>query len=140
MKKQQSGFTLIELVIVIVVLGILGAVAIPKFTDLATDAADAAAAGIAGELSTAIATNYAKVLLGGGTAITSGTSTCAALEPLLSGGALPTGISFVNSAAVITCADPAGKGGTVNTACKLKHAQGTATGTTKTAVNVICTA
>ena len=38
MKKQQSGFTLIELVIVIIVLGILSATAVPKFINLRDDA------------------------------------------------------------------------------------------------------
>lgn len=38
MKKQQSGFTLIELIMVIVVLGILAAFALPKFANLSGDA------------------------------------------------------------------------------------------------------
>ena len=41
-KRQQSGFTLIELVMVIVILGILDATALPKFLNLSTDATSAA--------------------------------------------------------------------------------------------------
>lgn len=59
MNKQQSGFTLIELIAVIVILGILAAVAVPKFVNLSTAAEEAAVAGVAGALSSASALNHA---------------------------------------------------------------------------------
>ena len=54
MKKQQSGFTLIELVMVIVILGILAASFAPKFVDLGTGATAAAKKGAQGAVKSAL--------------------------------------------------------------------------------------
>jgi len=52
--KRQSGFTLIELVIVVVILGFLAVTAIPKFIDLTDQAKQANIEGMAGGFATAI--------------------------------------------------------------------------------------
>lgn len=52
--KKQSGFTLIELVIVVVILGFLAVTAIPKFLDLTDQAKQANIEGAAGGFATAV--------------------------------------------------------------------------------------
>lgn len=64
-KHSQSGFTLIELVIVIVILGILAAVAIPKYEDMREQARVATLKGQLGSIRSAIAIQYARNALNG---------------------------------------------------------------------------
>ena len=63
--KNQSGFTLIELIIVIVILGILAVTALPKFIDISSDAHRATMKQVQGGLTEAIKLVYMKSVLEG---------------------------------------------------------------------------
>lgn len=63
--KRQSGFTLIELVVVIVILGILAATAAPKFMNLQGDARISTLNGLKGSVKSAISMVYSKAILKG---------------------------------------------------------------------------
>jgi len=93
--NKQSGFTLIELVMVIVILGVLAVTALPKFVDLKSDSQSAALTGVAGSLTSAFAINYAARSANStkGVAV----ANCNDAANVLQGG-LPTGYSVNNVA------------------------------------------
>jgi MSHA pilin protein MshA len=68
MKNQQSGFTLIELIMVIVILGILAAFALPKFADLSGDARKSSINGALGAVRSASAIAHSTALAKGSAA------------------------------------------------------------------------
>lgn len=100
MKRMQSGFTLIELVMVIVLIGLLAAIAIPKFVDLGSEARTAATQGVAGALSSASAINYAARKAGKTGPTVSAVANCTDVGSLLQGG-LPTGYTITALAVAV---------------------------------------
>ena len=63
--KNQSGFTLIELILVIAILGILAAAVAPSFGNLLSSASTTGGLGTAGAIQSAINTSYAQAAAAG---------------------------------------------------------------------------
>ena len=154
MKRQQAGFTLIELVVVIIILGILAAVALPKFMGLSTDARVSVVDGMSGSVTEAadmvhaLAEVQGQVAKAGTVTLPGGTTTITTaygypdgssggiFNALQDASTKPTQsfpFTFTGTTASATFAYTA-VGGTANSSCEVTYTASTGVGVAPTAV------
>jgi MSHA pilin protein MshA len=89
--NTQSGFTLVELIVVIVVLGILAATALPKFINVSTEARAASVNGMTGALRSAVSLVQAKYFAAGNATATTVTMQDGSTVAVTAGTGIPVG-------------------------------------------------
>lgn len=115
--KSQTGFTLIELVIVIVLLGVLAAIAVPRFVNLQDDALLAQRNATAAAITSAMNINYAACAVNNFTV----DGDCVAVTACNAANVGAVMQNFVATGYTIGGAAPAAGNGSVAT-CTLEHA------------------
>lgn len=134
LRRQQTGFTLVELVIVIIIIGILAAFAIPKFADLTSEARAAALEGLTANIKATAYITYQQSAVSstlGATGTVNGIAvvygypagTAAGIEAALSGLSGYTVTHATGTTTFVTANAP-----TASASCKVTYAQAASAG------------